>query len=105
MSESVREVDPNELRLPPSRASGADPWKLHLQIRVEDEWDPDIAQVSCPWRRILRLSHKGPEGSSGGPPFPLVCCWERYCGCGISPNMKTTASYQPLHLTGRAVCR
>lgn len=33
MSQSVREVDPSELRLPPSRASGADPWKLHQQIR------------------------------------------------------------------------
>src|SRR5437588_411183 len=33
MSQSVREVDPGELRLPPSRASGADPWKLHQQIR------------------------------------------------------------------------
>ncbi len=29
----IREVDPCELRLPPSRASGADPWKLHQQIR------------------------------------------------------------------------
>ena len=33
MSQPIREVDPNELRLPPSRASGADPWKLHQQIR------------------------------------------------------------------------
>jgi hypothetical protein len=33
MSPSLREVDPGELRLPPSRASGADPWKLHQQIR------------------------------------------------------------------------
>src|SRR5438105_12186254 len=33
MSQSIREVDPRELRLPPSRASGADPWKLHQQIR------------------------------------------------------------------------
>jgi hypothetical protein len=33
MSGAVREVDPSELRLPPSRASGADPWKLHQQIR------------------------------------------------------------------------
>lgn len=32
MSAEVREVDPNELRLPPSRTSGADPWKLHQQI-------------------------------------------------------------------------
>lgn len=29
----IREVDPNELRLPPSRADGVDPWKLHRQIR------------------------------------------------------------------------
>src|SRR5689334_20004961 len=32
MSEA-REFDPAELRLPPSRAAGADPWKLHQQIR------------------------------------------------------------------------
>ena len=32
MSDSIREVDPGELRLPPSRAEGADPWKLHQQI-------------------------------------------------------------------------
>jgi hypothetical protein len=33
MSQAVREVDPNHLRLPPSRTGGADPWKLHQQIR------------------------------------------------------------------------
>ena len=33
MSESIREVDPGELRLPPSRRGGADPWKLHQQMR------------------------------------------------------------------------
>ena len=33
MGELIRGVDPRELRLPPSRASGADPWKLHQQIR------------------------------------------------------------------------
>jgi hypothetical protein len=33
MSQPIREVDPNDLRLPPSRASGADPWKLHQQIQ------------------------------------------------------------------------
>jgi hypothetical protein len=33
MGQPVQEVDPGELRLPPSRASGADPWKLHQQIR------------------------------------------------------------------------
>jgi hypothetical protein len=29
----IQEVDPAELRLPPSRAAGADMWKLHRQIR------------------------------------------------------------------------
>jgi len=33
MSTSIREVDPRDLRLPPSRSAGADPWKLHKQIR------------------------------------------------------------------------
>lgn len=33
MSQPFRKVDPGGLRLPPSRASGADPWKLHEQIR------------------------------------------------------------------------
>src|SRR4026209_2196820 len=33
MSQPVREVDPGVLRLPPSRIGGADPWKLHQQIR------------------------------------------------------------------------
>jgi hypothetical protein len=32
MSDVIRQVDPNDLRLPPSRTSGADPWKLHQQI-------------------------------------------------------------------------
>jgi hypothetical protein len=33
MSDAIREVDPSELQLPPSRASGADPWTLHEEIR------------------------------------------------------------------------
>lgn len=33
MSQPIREVDAGELRVPPSRASGADPWKLLQQIR------------------------------------------------------------------------
>ncbi len=33
MAEAVREVLPGDLRLPPSRGGGADPWKLHQQIR------------------------------------------------------------------------
>jgi hypothetical protein len=33
MSQPIREVNPGELRLPTSRTSGADPWKLHQQMR------------------------------------------------------------------------
>lgn len=33
MEQPIREVDPGGLRLPPSRSGGADPWKLHQQIR------------------------------------------------------------------------
>jgi hypothetical protein len=33
MSQPIRQVDPGGLRLPPSRAGGVDPWKLHQQIR------------------------------------------------------------------------
>lgn len=33
MDSSIRKVDPLDLRLPPSRRSGADAWKLHRQIR------------------------------------------------------------------------
>jgi hypothetical protein len=33
MAPTSLDVDPIELRLPPSRASGADPWKLQNQIR------------------------------------------------------------------------
>src|SRR5579864_372461 len=32
MSPVIREVDPAELRLPPSRISAADPWKLQREI-------------------------------------------------------------------------
>lgn len=32
MKETIPEVDAAELRLPSSRASGVDPWKLHHQI-------------------------------------------------------------------------
>ncbi|QDU22534.1 ParB N-terminal domain-containing protein [Urbifossiella limnaea] len=33
MSSPTRQVDPADLRLPPTRAGGADPLKLHQQIR------------------------------------------------------------------------
>lgn len=33
MTPTIQEVDPATLRLPASRDGGADPWKLHQQIR------------------------------------------------------------------------
>lgn len=32
MTQDLRDIDPRELRLPPSRRGGADPYKLQLQI-------------------------------------------------------------------------
>jgi hypothetical protein len=33
MDQQFRHVDPSDLRLPMSRAAGADAWKLHRQVR------------------------------------------------------------------------
>jgi hypothetical protein len=33
LNDTTRNVLPGDLRLPPSRSGGADPWKLHQQIR------------------------------------------------------------------------
>ena len=59
MDQSIREVDPGELRLPPSRKSGADPWKLHQQIR---EFGPQQAGAAFP------------RGSVGTSCFPWFHC-------------------------------
>ncbi len=68
MSQPVRQVDPGELRLPPSRAAGADPWKLHQQIRqfgssrqgmppIFGYADPDgILEISDGVTRIAQLA-------------------------------------------------
>ena len=45
MSASVRQVDPGELRLPPSRAAGADPWKLHQQMRQFGSSQTDMPPI------------------------------------------------------------
>lgn len=72
MSQAIREVDPSELRLPPSRASGADPWKLHRQIAKfgssKDEMppifvyeDPDgILEISDGVTRATRIAKLAP---------------------------------------------
>jgi len=45
MNQPIFEYDPASLRLPPSRASGADPWKLHRQIRQYGSSKDDIPPV------------------------------------------------------------
>ncbi len=72
MSPSIREVDPNDLRLPPSRASGADAWKLHQQIRqygssrdgmppILVHEDPDgILEISDGVTRATRIAKLAP---------------------------------------------
>ncbi len=73
MSQSIREVHPGELRLPPSRASGADPWKLHQQIRqfgssrtgippILVYEDPDgILEISDGVTRATRIAKLAPD--------------------------------------------
>ena len=72
MSLSIREVNPNDLRLPPSRLSGVDPWKLHQQIRrfgsSRDEMppilvyeDPDgVLEISDGVTRATRIAKLAP---------------------------------------------
>jgi len=75
MSQSIREVEPRDLRLPPSRAEGADPWKLHQQIRrfgsskegmppIFVYEDPDgILEISDGVTRATRVAKMSPGES------------------------------------------
>jgi len=79
MHEPLREADPSELRLPPSRAAGADPWKLHQQIRQFGESkegmppifvyeDPDgLLEISDGVTRATRIAKMAP-----GETVPVV---------------------------------
>jgi len=72
MAQPVREVDPNELRLPPTRAGGADPWKLHQQVRQHGSSrdgmppilvyeDPDgVLEISDRVTRATRIAKLAP---------------------------------------------
>ncbi len=75
MSDVIREVDPGELRLPPTRASGADPWKTQRQIskygssadgmppRLVYE-DPDgVLEISDGVTRATRIAKLAPGGT------------------------------------------
>jgi hypothetical protein len=79
MGQPIREVDPGELRLPPSRASGVDPWKLHQQIRqfgssaagmppilVYEDPD-DVLEISDGVTRATRIAKLAP-----GQTVPIV---------------------------------
>jgi hypothetical protein len=51
MEQQIREVDPADLRLPPSCAAGADMWKLNRQIRnfgSSKEGMPPIVVIEDP---------------------------------------------------------
>ena len=79
MGQPVQEVDAGELRLPPSRASDADPWKLHQQIRqfgssktgmppILVYEDPDgVLEISDGVTRATRIAKLAP-----GQPVPIV---------------------------------
>jgi hypothetical protein len=72
MDQSIREVDPANLRLPPSRNSGADLWKLHRQIRqfgsstvgmppIFAHEDPDgVLEISDGVTRATRIAKLAP---------------------------------------------
>jgi hypothetical protein len=54
MEQRIRQVDPAELRLPPSRSAGADLWKLHRQIREYSTSTVDMPPL---------LVYEGPDGA------------------------------------------
>jgi hypothetical protein len=79
IGQPIQEVDAGELRLPLGRASGADPWGLHQQIRhfgssktgippiLVDE-DPDaILEISDGVTRATRIAKLAP-----GQTVPIV---------------------------------
>jgi len=67
MSLPIREVDPCELRLPPSRASGAEPWKLHQQIRQFGSSKDGLLEISDGATRATRIAKLAP-----GETVPVV---------------------------------
>jgi hypothetical protein len=95
MSQSIREVDPSDLRLPPSRASGADPWKLHQQISqfgsskdgmppIFVYEDPDgILEISDGVTRATRIAKESP-----GETVPVVVIGHYRRSRASSPSVK-----------------
>src|SRR2546430_7039217 len=95
MGQPIREVDPSELRLPPSRASGADPWKLHQQIRqfgssragmppILVYEDPDgVLEISDGVTRATRIVKLAP-----GETVPVVVIGRYRRGRSGSPSVR-----------------
>jgi hypothetical protein len=95
MGQPIRDVDPGELRLPPSRASGADPWKLHQQIRqfgssrsgmppILVYEDPDgILEISDGVTRATRIAKLAP-----GQTVPIVVIGQYRRGRAGSPCVR-----------------
>jgi hypothetical protein len=95
MSQPIRDVDPSGLRLPPSRSDGADPWKLHQQIRRFEASkagmppifvyeDPDgILEISDGVTRATRIAKLAP-----GQTVPVVIIGRYRRSRADSPSVK-----------------
>ena len=95
MSQPFSEVDPGNLRLPPSRMGGADPWKLHQQIRQYGSSkdgmppilvyeDPDgILEIEDGVTRATRIAKLAP-----GETVPVVVIGKYRRSRAKSPSVK-----------------
>jgi len=95
MAQPIREVDPRELRLPPSRAGGVDPWKLHQEIRrfgsskdgmppIFVYEDPDgLLEISDGVTRATRMAKLAP-----GETVPVLVIGRYRRSRGSSPCVK-----------------
>lgn len=95
MSDAIIKVLPGELRLPPSRAGGADLWKLHQQIQQFGELidgmppilvyqDPDgLMEIMDGVTRATRIAKLAPEQL-----VPVVVIGHYRRSRGSSPRVK-----------------
>jgi hypothetical protein len=95
MNQAIREVDPSDLRLPPSRSAGADAWKLHQQIRrfgsskvgmppIFVYEDPDgLLEISDGVTRATRIAKLAP-----GQTVPVLVIGQYRRSRGNSPSVK-----------------
>jgi hypothetical protein len=95
MAQPIREVDPRELRLPPSRSEGADAWKLHRQIRqfgsskagmppIFAYEDPDgVLEISDGVTRAMRIAKLAP-----GQTVPVLVIGKYRRSRAKSPSLK-----------------